>query len=36
MSYERMLDKDHQPTDREILKTICDTAPWFELKQYIE
>ena len=36
MSYERMLDKDHQPTDREILKTIGDTAPWLELKQYLE
>lgn len=36
MSYERMLDKDHQPTDREILKTIGDTVPWLRLKQYIE
>lgn len=36
MSYERMLDKDHQPTDREILKTISDTAPWLELRQYLE
>ena len=36
MPYERMLDKDHQPTDREISKTIGDTAPWLELKQYIE
>ena len=31
-----MLDKDHQPSDREILKTIGDTAPWLELKQYLE
>jgi hypothetical protein len=36
MSYERMLNKDHQPTDREILKTIGDTVPWLELKQYLE
>ncbi len=36
MSYERMLDKDHQPTDREILKTIGNTALWLELKQYLE
>jgi len=36
MSYERILYKDHQPTDREILKTLGDTAPWLELKQYLE
>ncbi len=36
MSYERMIDKDHQPTDRDILKTIGDTAAWLELRQYIE
>lgn len=36
MSYERIIDKEHQPTDREILKTIGNTAPWLELKQYIE
>ena len=36
MSYERMIDKVHQPTDREILKTIGDTALWLELRQYLE
>ena len=36
MSYERMIDKDHQPTDREILDTIGDTAHWLELKHYLE
>ena len=36
MSYGRMLDKDHQPTDSEILKTIGDSAPWLELRQYLE
>ena len=36
MSYERMLDKDHQPTDSEILNTIGDSAPWLELRQYLE
>lgn len=36
MSYERMLDKEHQPTDKEILKTIGNTAPWVELRQYLE
>ena len=36
MYYERMLDKDHQPTDREILEAIGDTAPWLEFRQYLE
>ena len=36
MSYERMLDKDNQPTDKEILKTIGDTTYWLELRQYIK
>ena len=31
-----MIDKDHQPTDREILKTIGDTAPWLELRHHLE
>lgn len=36
MSYERMLDKAHQPTEEEILNTIGETAAWLNLKQYIE
>jgi hypothetical protein len=36
MSYERIIDKDHQPTDREILETIGDTAAWHEFRQYLE
>ncbi len=36
MSYERMLDKDHKPTDKEILKTIGETTHWLELRQYLE
>jgi len=36
MAYERMLCKDKQPTDREILKTIGSAAPWLELRQYLE
>ena len=36
MSYERMLDKAHRPTDAEILETIGQTAAWLDLRQYIE
>ena len=36
MPYERMLTKNNQPTDKEILKTIGDTTHWLELRQYIE
>ena len=36
MSYERMLDKDHKPTDKEILKTIGYTTHWLELRHYLE
>jgi len=36
MLYKRMLDKDHKPTDKDIIKTIGDTALWLKLRQYIE
>ncbi len=36
MSYERMLAKDNQPTDKEIFKTIGNTTHWLELRQYLE
>jgi hypothetical protein len=36
MSYERMLDKAHRPTEKEILGTIGETAIWLNLRQYIE
>jgi len=36
MSYERMLDKAHRPTEEEILNTIEQTAPWLGLRRYIE
>ena len=36
MSYERMLDKDHQPTEQEILETIGETEAWLDLKKYLE
>lgn len=36
MSYERMLDKEHQPTEEEILDTIGQTTAWLNLKQYIK
>ena len=31
-----MLDKEHQPTEKEILCTIEKTSAWLDLKQYIE
>ena len=31
-----MLNKDHQPTDREILEAIGEAGAWLELKQYLE
>ena len=34
MTYERMLESD-QPTDKEILETIGDTAHWLALRQYL-
>lgn len=36
MGYERLLDKEHQPTEEEILNAIGQTAAWLNLKQYIE
>ena len=36
MSYERMLDKAHRPTEEEILNTIGETAPWLGLRRYIQ
>jgi len=36
MSYERMLYKEHQPSEEEILNTIGQTAAWINLRQYIE
>ena len=36
LSCERMLDKDNQPTDKEILKTIGDTTYWLKLRQYLK
>jgi len=36
MIYERMLDKDHQPTETEILNTIKKASAWLDLTQYIE
>ena len=36
MNYERMLDKEHQPSEEEILNTIGQTAAWLNLRQYIE
>lgn len=35
MSYDRMLDQEHQPTKEEILATIGNTAAWLNLRQYI-
>jgi hypothetical protein len=35
MSYERMLNKAHRPTEEEILETIGDAVPWLDLRQYI-
>ena len=36
MTYERMLEKEHQPTDKEILETVGQTTAWLDLIQYIE
>ena len=36
MSYERMLDGEHQPTEQEILKTIGKKTAWRRLRQFIE
>lgn len=36
MSYERMLDGEHQPTEADILKTIGKKKVWLDLKQYLE
>ena len=36
MSYERMLDGEHQPTEQEILDTIGQATAWLNLRQYIE
>jgi len=36
MPYERIISKEHRPTDEEILKTICVTTYWLELRQYLE
>lgn len=35
MPYERMLDKEHQPTEQEILETIDDAALWLQLREYL-
>lgn len=36
MSFERMLEKHHQPTDKEILDTIGDTMFWQKLRDFLE
>ncbi len=36
MSYERIVSKEQQPTDEEILQTIGDTTYWLELREYLE
>ena len=36
MSYERMLDGEHQPTEADILKSIGKKKVWLDLKQYLE
>ncbi len=36
MSYERMLDGKHQPTEQEILKTIGKKTAWIRLRKFIE
>ena len=36
MGYERMLEKNHQPTEKEILETIGETDAWLNLTQYLE
>lgn len=36
MPYERIVSKEHRPTDEEILKTIGETTYWLELRQYLE
>jgi hypothetical protein len=36
MSYERMLDGEHQPTEAEILKIVGKKKVWLDLKQYLE
>lgn len=36
MSFERIMGKDHRPTNKEILDTINDTALWQGLRQYLE
>jgi hypothetical protein len=36
MPHERIISKEHRPTDEEILKTIGVTTYWLELRQYLE
>ena len=36
MSYERMLDKAHRPTEEEMLDTIGEAVRWLDLRQYIQ
>ena len=36
MGYERMLNKERQPTEEEMLDTIGQTAAWLDLRQYLE
>lgn len=36
MSYERMLNKEHQPSEEEIHNMIGHTAAWLNLRQYLE
>jgi hypothetical protein len=36
MSFKRMLEKEHQPSEEEILNTIGQTAAWINLRHYIE
>ena len=36
MPYERIISKEHRPTDEEILETIGVTTYWLELRQYLE
>ena len=36
VSYERMLDKGHRPSEEEILATLGHSAPWLDLRRFIE
>jgi hypothetical protein len=36
MPYDRIVSKEHQPTDDEIHETIGNTRHWLELREYLE